>query len=200
MYAVIETGGKQYRVGLGDKLKVEKLALDAGKTMNFDRVLMVANDGDVKVGTPTVNTAVTAKVLSHGRGEKIRVFKMKRRKNYRRTQGHRQDYTELEIVGIGDASAPAKSEPDNKAEATAPVGPESSEVVVDDLTQINGIGPVIAEKLNALGFTTIEQIANLTDEEIPAIDEKLSFKGRIEREEWVQQAKDLLAGSQSKIN
>ena len=197
MYAVIESGGKQYRVGLGDKLKVEKLAIDAGKTMNFERVLMVANDGDVKVGAPTVDTAVTAKVLSHGRGEKIRVFKMKRRKNYRRTQGHRQDYTELEIVGIGDASAPVKSSPvpEAKAQETAPVETAPVGATADDLTQINGIGPVIAEKLNALGFTTIEQIANLTDEEIPGIDEKLSFKGRIERENWVQQAKDLLADS-----
>ena len=197
MYAVIESGGKQYRVGLGDKLRVEKLAIDAGKTMNFERVLMVANDGDVNVGTPTVDTAVTAKVLSHGRGEKIRVFKMKRRKNYRRTQGHRQDYTELEIVGIGNAPTPVKSTPEPKVKTDEPTPVEAApaDTVVDDLTQINGIGPVIAEKLNALGFTTIEQIANLTDDEVPGIDEKLSFKGRIEREEWVQQAKVLLADS-----
>ncbi len=195
MYAVIETGGKQYRVGLGDKLKVEKLAVEAGETLNIQRVLMVADDGDIQVGSPTLDTPVTARVLSHGRGEKIRVFKMKRRKNYRRTQGHRQDYTELEIVGIGGASASVESKAETQPETEAPVEQPTTPDETDDLTQINGIGPVIAEKLNKLEITTIEQIANLTEDEIENINEKLSFKGRIEREEWVQQAKDLLAGS-----
>jgi len=100
MYAVIETGGKQYRVAVGDKVKVEKLNVKAGDDVTLDRVLMIQDDKEVMVGTPTLSQNVSARVVSHGRGEKIRIFKMKRRKNYRKQAGHRQDYTELEITGI----------------------------------------------------------------------------------------------------
>lgn len=101
MYAVIETGGKQYRVAVGDKVKVEKLEANPGDTVDLDRVLMVANGDEVRVGAPTLDDKVSAKVVSHGRGEKVRIFKMRRRKHYRKQQGHRQSYTELEITGIG---------------------------------------------------------------------------------------------------
>ena len=101
MIAVIETGGKQYKVSVGDKLKVEKLVAEAGQDVSIDRVLMVADGDNVSVGKPVVEgSAVTAKVLSHGKHDKIKVFKMKRRKGYRKTQGHRQQYTELEITAI----------------------------------------------------------------------------------------------------
>ncbi len=101
MYAVIVTGGKQYRVAPGDVIRVEKLEVAAGDTVNLDRVLMVSNDQDLRVGNPELTGAsVTAKVKSHGRADKIKVFKMRRRKHYRKTQGHRQAYTELEITGI----------------------------------------------------------------------------------------------------
>ena len=104
MYAVIETGGKQYRVTEGDRLKVERLPVEAGDTVDVDRVLLVASEAGVAVGNPTVSGAsVKAEVLSHGKRKKIRVFKMKRRKNYRRTQGHRQAYTELRIAEIKSA-------------------------------------------------------------------------------------------------
>ena len=94
MYAVIETGGKQYRVTVGDKLEVERLAVEAGQTATFDRVLLVNQDGKVSVGTPTVpQAAVLADVLEHKRGEKKLVFKLKRRKGYRKTIGHRQELT-----------------------------------------------------------------------------------------------------------
>lgn len=108
MYAVIKTGGKQYKVAIGDRLKVEKLTAEAGESVRLDRVLMVADGAKIEVGAPLVETAVSAKVLSHGRGTKIRVFKMKRRKDYRRTQGHRQYYTEIEITAIGDQKAVQK--------------------------------------------------------------------------------------------
>ena len=101
MYAVIETGGKQYRVAVGDKVKVEKLAASEGESVNLDRVLMIQDGSNVQVGTPTLGSKVSAKVVSQGRGDKIRIFKMKRRKHYRKQAGHRQDYTELEITGIG---------------------------------------------------------------------------------------------------
>lgn len=101
MYAVIESGGKQYRVAVGDVLRVEKLAVDAGATVQLDKVLLIADDADIKVGAPVLNgTTVTATVRSHGRGEKIRIFKMRRRKHFRKHAGHRQDYTELEITQI----------------------------------------------------------------------------------------------------
>ncbi|MHB8456046.1 MAG: 50S ribosomal protein L21 [Acidiferrobacterales bacterium] len=105
MYAVIETGGKQYRVAVGDVLRVEKLVADAGSAVNLDRVLMVADGADVRMGNPVLKgTAVTATVKGHGRGDKVRIFKLRRRKHYRKQAGHRQDYTELEITGISGAA------------------------------------------------------------------------------------------------
>jgi len=101
MYAVIETGGKQYRVNEGDVIRVEKLAADVGSNIGFDRVLMVGQGDQVRVGTPLVDGAsVTGTVVEQDRGRKIIVFKMKKRKNYRRKQGHRQDYTGVRIEKI----------------------------------------------------------------------------------------------------
>ncbi|MGV6851578.1 MAG: 50S ribosomal protein L21 [bacterium] len=101
MYAVFATGGKQYRATTGDRLKVEKLEVPAGETIELDQVLMVGDGEDIKVGAPVLEGAkVTATVRSHGRGKKIRIIKMRRRKHYRRQMGHRQYFTELEITGI----------------------------------------------------------------------------------------------------
>ena len=101
MYAVLETGGKQYRVVAGDKLEIERLEVEAGKPFTFDRVLLVNNDGKVTVGSPTVTGAtVTADVVSHIRGEKKLTFKMKRRKGYHKTIGHRQELTVVKITAI----------------------------------------------------------------------------------------------------
>ena len=101
MYAVIKTGGKQYRVEAGEKLKVEQISADVGAEIVLGEVLLLANGDDVTMGTPLVSGAAdTAKVVSHGRGDKVRIFKMRRRKHYRKSQGHRQNYTEIEIVGI----------------------------------------------------------------------------------------------------
>jgi large subunit ribosomal protein L21 len=101
MYAVIETGGKQYRVTEGQYLKVEKLGIEEGASLEIDKVLMVANGDDVKIGAPYVaGGKVTATVKSVGRGKKIRIIKFRRRKHSAKTQGHRQSYTEIEITGI----------------------------------------------------------------------------------------------------
>jgi large subunit ribosomal protein L21 len=101
MYAVLETGSKQYRVAAGDKLEIERLDTEAGKTFTFDRVLLVNNDGKVTIGSPTVSGAnVTADVVEHIRGEKKLTFKMKRRKGYHKTIGHRQELTVVKITGI----------------------------------------------------------------------------------------------------
>lgn len=101
MYAVIKTGGKQYRVSAGEKLKVEQISADIGAEIVLDQVLMVADGDAIKVGAPLVSGAtVKAKVVAHGRGDKVRIFKLRRRKHYRKNQGHRQNYTEIEILGI----------------------------------------------------------------------------------------------------
>ncbi len=101
MYAVVQTGGKQYRVSEGDTIKVEKLGADEGASVELDKVLMVADGEDVKVGTPYVEGGmVTATVKSHGRGKKVKIIKFRRRKNYLKRQGHRQWYTELQVTGI----------------------------------------------------------------------------------------------------
>jgi len=104
MYAVIVTGGKQYRVKQGDRLKVERLRAEEGTQVEFDKVLMIGDGDDVKVGAPYLDGGrVSARVTSHGRGKKIKVVKFKRRKNYLRTQGHRQAFTEVEITDIAAA-------------------------------------------------------------------------------------------------
>jgi large subunit ribosomal protein L21 len=101
MYAVVKTGGKQYRVAAGEKLKVEQIPADVGAEVVLDQVLMVGEGESVRVGKPTVEGAtVKATVVAHGRGEKIRIFKMRRRKHYQKHQGHRQNYTELKIDAI----------------------------------------------------------------------------------------------------
>ena len=101
MYAVIQTGGKQYRVAQGDKLKVEKLTADEGASVELDRVLLVADGEAVKVGKPYVEGgSVTATVTGHGRAKKVKIIKFRRRKQHLKRQGHRQWFTELEITGI----------------------------------------------------------------------------------------------------
>lgn len=101
MYAVIKTGGKQYRVTEGDVLRVEKLNAEAGASVELDQVLMVTDGDDVKVGSPLLDGGkVSAEVVAHGRNRKIEVIKFKRRKNYHRKHGHRQHYTEIKITGI----------------------------------------------------------------------------------------------------
>jgi large subunit ribosomal protein L21 len=101
MYAVIKSGGKQYRVSPGDILQVEKLDVAEGQSVELDQVLMVGDDDGARIGTPMLaGASVTAMVKSHGRGDTIKVFKMRRRKHYRKTQGHRQHYTKIEITAI----------------------------------------------------------------------------------------------------
>ncbi|MCC6611181.1 MAG: 50S ribosomal protein L21 [Burkholderiales bacterium] len=101
MYAVIRTGGKQYRVAAGDKLKVEKLPAAVGAEVVLDQVLALGEGDNLKVGTPLLaGAAVKATVVSHGLGEKVTIFKLRRRKHYKKSQGHRQRYTEIQITGV----------------------------------------------------------------------------------------------------
>ena len=104
MYAVIRTGGKQYRVSAGEKLRIEKLPAEVGSELVLDEVLLVGEGQALKVGTPVVKGAsVKAKIVAHGLGEKVMIFKLRRRKNSKRLRGHRQAYTEIEVTGIADA-------------------------------------------------------------------------------------------------
>jgi large subunit ribosomal protein L21 len=121
MYAVIKTGGKQYKVAAGDYLKVEKLDGDVGSKVVIDKILMVADGDNVTIGSPLVAGAkVNATVLSHGKGDKVMIFKFHRRKHYRKTQGHRQSYTEIQIDDInGKGAAKAEAKPAAAKEAVA---------------------------------------------------------------------------------
>jgi len=104
MYAVIKTGGKQYRVAAGEKIKVEQLSADVGQQVTLDQVLAIGNGADVSVGTPLVAGAhVLATVVAHGRHDKVRIFKMQRRKHFQKRQGHRQNFTEIEISAVNNA-------------------------------------------------------------------------------------------------
>ncbi|MBI1389137.1 MAG: 50S ribosomal protein L21 [bacterium] len=101
MYAIVQTGGKQFQVSPGDILEVEKLKADAGEEILLDQVLLIRDGENLQIGKPTVaNAAVKAKVMAHDRGKKVIVFKLKRRKNYRRKKGHRQDFTRIRVVEI----------------------------------------------------------------------------------------------------
>ncbi len=116
MYAVIKTGGKQYRVREGDTLRVEKLAAEAGAKVQFDQVLMVGEGDQVKIGAPYLaGSQVSATVISQGRADKIKIVKFKRRKNYLRQKGHRQAFTEVEITKIGGAPKAAAAKPEAKS-------------------------------------------------------------------------------------
>ena len=202
MYAVIKTGGKQYRVAVGDKLKVESLQAQEGDKVTLDHVLMIGDGDNVEVGTPTLDKSVEATVLGNGRGKKLRVVKFRRRQNSRTRTGHRQNYTELEITAIGGKAAPKKPAAEKKAatkkeeapKKAAPKKAVKADAGADDLTKISGVGPVIVGKLEAMGITTFQQIADFTADDIARTDEELNFKGRIERDEWVKQAKEFLKG------
>ena len=111
MYAIIETGGKQYRVQEGDVITVEKLNAAVGETVCFDHVLVLGEGEGIQVGTPYVGTAVAGKVVEEGKGKKVIIFKYKAKKDYRKKQGHRQPYTMVEITGLGvDSKAPKAEE------------------------------------------------------------------------------------------
>ncbi|WP_390914677.1 50S ribosomal protein L21 [Pseudosulfitobacter sp. SM2401] len=243
MFAVLKTGGKQYKVQSGDILRVEKLAANAGETIQFNDVLMLGGDA-VTVGAPLIADAgVQAEVIDQIKGVKtINFVKRRRKHSSKRTKGHRQKLTLVKItdilasgadksgvaaaIGAGsvsaaalaaiDAQSPAANK-DNvkkassakaaapqaeaKAEAPAKAAPKKAAPKKaakatdgDDLSNISGVGPVIVKKLHAEGITTFAQVAAWTDADVEAIEEKLSFKGRVGREDWIAQAKELAKG------
>lgn len=226
MFAVLKTGGKQYKVQSGDMLRVEKLAADAGEKVQFNDILMLGGKKPV-LGTPMVaGAAVQAEVVDQIKADKVINFVKRRRKHSsQRTKGHRQKLTLVKITDIlssgADASgikaalgagsvpaaapsAPAKKPAKAKAEkapapakapaakkAAKPAKAEAAPAAADDLKKLSGVGPALEKKLNAAGITSYAQIAAWTDADVAAIDEQLSFKGKIEREGWIDQAKEL---------
>ncbi len=199
MYAIIKTGGKQYRVAPEDVITVEKLAGEPGETVVISEVLMVADGDGVQVGAPFVEGAsVACELVEQTRGPKIIIFKKKRRKHYRRRKGHRQDLTVLKVTEIltgGKKPSGKKAAPKKAAKpAAAKAEKKADKKGGDDLSLLSGVGPVLVKKLNEAGITTFRQIAELTPEQAKELDEKLNLRGRIEREEWVEQAKELMAG------
>jgi len=133
VYAIIAVGGKQLKVHEGDTIRVERLPGEVGEAITFDEVLLVNNnDGSLTLGEPTVEGAtVTGDIVGHGRGKKIVIFKHKRRKNYRRKQGHRQDYTSLKITGI-DAGASKTKPTESSAKASEPKDSALDPLVAED--------------------------------------------------------------------
>lgn len=203
MFAVIKTGGKQYRVAANDLVKVEKVSGEAGDTVTFDTVLMVGGETDTVIGTPTVEGAsVAAEVVEQARTRKIIIFKKKRRQNYRRKKGHRQELTLVRITDILTGGAkpaakakakPAKSEAAPKAseETAAPAAKAEAASGGDDLKKLSGLGPAIEKKLNAAGVTTYAQIAAMSGDDVARVEEEAGIKGRFERDNWIEQAKEL---------
>jgi large subunit ribosomal protein L21 len=199
MYAVIKTGGKQYRVAPQDKIQIERLSGAAGDQIEFSHVLMVSQDGNVSIGAPFVQGAtVVAEIASHDRGPHLVVFKKRRRKHYRRKNGHRQDLTSVTITEIlmGGAKPAKKAAAKPKAEtaAAAPLAAPVGEIKADDISLIGGIGPKILKGLNDMGVTTLAQIAQWTDADVERVETELKQKGRVAREEWIEQARELLVG------
>jgi large subunit ribosomal protein L21 len=206
MYAVIKTGGKQYRVAPEDILDIEKIDAQVGEIVQLADVLMVAGNGAVEVGKPMVSGAsVAAEVIEQGRGGKVIIFKKRRRKNSRRKNGHRQHITTVRITEIltggqgPDKSKAGQGAPRRAATAASGSGRafallSAPEGKADDLTLIGGVGEKIGEKLNGLGIYHFWQVAGMTEADIEKIESGLGFKGRVAREDWIEQAKELMAG------
>jgi large subunit ribosomal protein L21 len=225
MFAVIKTGGKQYRVAANDLLKVEKLVGNPGDIIEFSQVLAVGNGDQATIGAPLVAGAVvTAEVVEQGRHATVIAFKKRRRQNSRRTRGHRQHETTVRIDEIlTDGAKPskkkaAKADAAPRAEAASPqalmaeaapkteaapkaakpkseakAAPAAAEYS-DDISLIGGVGPVLKKKLEAAGFGSLAAIAALGADDVAKLDADLKLGGRIERDEWIAQAKELIAG------
>jgi large subunit ribosomal protein L21 len=195
MFAVIKTGGKQYTVAADDKIKIEKIAGEVGDIVTLGEVLMLGGDSPL-VGLPLVaGASVAGEVIEQGRGDKVIAFKKRRRQNSRRKRGHRQMYTLLRITEIlTDGKKPsAKKAEARKPAAKKPVA-ASADVDASNLSLIAGIGPTLEKKLRAAGVTSWNDIAAWSEADVAKFDTELKLGGRATRDEWVEQAKELLAG------
>jgi large subunit ribosomal protein L21 len=236
-FAVIKTGGKQYKVAANDVVKIEKIAGEPGDVVTFDQVLMVGNGDDVTVGAPLVEGAlVAAHFVSTEKQRTVIIQKKHRRQHFDRRNGHRQLLSTVRIAeiliggakpsvgpdeiararhaakqqgvaAVTSAPAPKANKTAKPAAAAAPAAEKApakakaapkakaADGFTDDIKLIGGVGPAIEKKLNEAGITSLKQIAAWTAEDVARFDETMSFHGRVERDEWVQQAQDLVAGN-----
>ncbi len=200
MYAVIKTGGKQYRVAANDVIRIERLQGEAGDIVTLSEVMMLGDGGDVKIGAPFIEGAsVAGEIVEQMRDKKIIVFKKRRRQNYRRKAGHRQHLTVLRVTEIltdgAKASAkPAAAKAPKAAAKPAKASAAPAEGAVTDVSLIGGVGPKLKEKLEGYGVTTLAQIAAMSEDDLAAMDEALALRGRATRDEWVAQAQELIDG------
>ncbi len=211
MYAVIKTGGKQYRVTPGDVLKVETLDAEVGAAVNFEEVLMIADGDNITVGTPTIASAkVAAEVIAHGRAKKVEIIKFRRRKHHQKRTGHRQNYTQVQIQNINGKGSPAKKATAKTADADSeektttkkataktaekkPAAPKKAaakkSTTADDLTKIEGIGPKAAEALIAAGLTTFADLGKASVADVQKILDEADGKfGAMNPGTWPKQA------------
>ena len=193
MYAIVEIAGHQFKVEKDQKVFVNRLAVEEGKQVDFDNVLLLADGSNVTVGAPAIAGAqVSAKVLKHLKGDKVIVFKKKRRKGYRVKNGHRQALTEIVIENIVASGAkPAKkaekAAPKKEAKAEAPkAAAKKSTGKADDLKKIEGIGPKIAETLVEAGIATYADLAKAKPAKISEIIE--GVRGNHVPDTWPKQA------------
>ncbi len=198
MYAIVEIAGHQFKVEKDQKVFVNRLATEEGKTVDFDKVLLIGDGDNVTLGAPAIGGAlVGAKVLRHLKGDKVIVFKKKRRKGYRVKNGHRQALSEIVIESIvasgakpakkAEKAAPKKEEPKAEAKKAAP---KKAAGKADDLKKIEGAGPKAAEALVSAGFETFAKIAKATPEELSTVlSEASSRLAHIVTDTWPKQAK-----------
>ncbi|MEH6406634.1 MAG: 50S ribosomal protein L21 [Leeuwenhoekiella sp.] len=194
MYAIVEIAGQQFKVAKDQKVYVNRLAEDEGASISFDKVLL-AHDGDtITLGAPAITGAsIGAKVIKHLKGDKVIVFKKKRRKGYRVKNGHRQSLTQLEIVEISlDSKGKSSKKVETKAEPKKEAKAESKKKETaksDDLTKIEGAGPKAAEALVNAGIDTFAKLAKLTPEKISEIlTEESSRLSHLVTDTWPKQA------------
>lgn len=199
MYAVVKTGGKQFRVTADDVIKVEKLDGSEGEIVTLEDVLMIGGNGAPEIGAPRVDGAsVSAEILEQGRDKKITVFKKRRRQNYRRKKGHRQPMTVLKVReiltgGAKPSAKAAKPAPKKEEAAPAPAAEAPASDIKDDVALIGGVGPKLKEKLETVGITSLVPLAEMSDDTKAKLEE-IGCLGRAESDEWQEQAKELLAG------
>ena len=199
MYALVDIAGFQYKVQKDQQLCVNRLAGEAGDNVQFDNVLLIDNAGSVAVGAPAISgAAVTAKIVEHLKGDKVIVFKKKRRKGYRKKNGHRQFLTSIKIGTIMESGAKAAKKEEKKAapkaapapKAVAPKAapaPKAAKSTKDDLKKVEGIGPKIEETLHAAGVMTFGDLAGTTPEKISEII--TDVRGKHVPNSWPKQAK-----------
>ena len=204
MFAVIKTGGKQYKVAADDVITIEKLPAQAGEVVAFESVLMLVSEGGTEVGAPTVaGVTVAGEVVEQTRSKKTISFVKRRRQNSKLKKGHRQELTVVRITDIltGGAKPDMSRSRVHVAPAVAgetdaaPVGlMASGDRDTSNLSLIAGIGPTLEKKLRAAGVTSWEQIASWSADDVARFDKELAVRGRVVREEWIEQAHELLDG------